>query len=83
RLKEVLEEAVRPEPEWWLNGDPRIKGTISTMQRNVDVNFRIKGSKGIGTLYFTSIRREKEVPFTKGTTERTTYRSLTYYCVFF
>ncbi|THU96095.1 hypothetical protein K435DRAFT_797595 [Dendrothele bispora CBS 962.96] len=26
RLKEVLGEAIRPEPEWWLNGDPRIKG---------------------------------------------------------
>ncbi|THU91708.1 DUF1783-domain-containing protein, partial [Dendrothele bispora CBS 962.96] len=48
RLKEVLGEAIRPEPEWWLNGDPRIKGTISidTMQGNVDVSFWIKGSKG-------------------------------------
>ncbi|THU91704.1 DUF1783-domain-containing protein [Dendrothele bispora CBS 962.96] len=64
RLKEVLGEAIRPEPEWWLNGDPRIKGTISTMQGNVDVSFRIKGSKGAGTLYFTSIRREKGLPFT-------------------
>ncbi|THU91711.1 hypothetical protein K435DRAFT_726936 [Dendrothele bispora CBS 962.96] len=34
------------------------------MQRNVDVSFRIKGSKGAGTLYFTSIRREKGSPFT-------------------
>jgi len=46
KLREVLGEAIRPQPEWWLNGDPRIKGTISTMQGNVDVSFRIKGSKG-------------------------------------
>ncbi|THU91707.1 hypothetical protein K435DRAFT_758930 [Dendrothele bispora CBS 962.96] len=57
------------EPEWWLNGDPRIKGMISTMQGNVDVSFRIKGIKCAfffctGTLYFTSIRREKGLPFT-------------------
>ncbi|KAK7444075.1 cytochrome oxidase assembly protein 1 [Stygiomarasmius scandens] len=64
KLREVLGEAIRPQPEWWLNGDPRIKGTISTMQGNVDVSFRIKGSKGAGTLYFTSIRREKGLPFT-------------------
>ncbi|THU96087.1 DUF1783-domain-containing protein, partial [Dendrothele bispora CBS 962.96] len=54
-------EAICPEPEWWSNGDPRNKGT---MQGNVDVSFRIKGSKGVGTLYFTSIRREKGLPFT-------------------
>ncbi|KAF5364683.1 hypothetical protein D9758_005609 [Tetrapyrgos nigripes] len=64
KLREVLGEAIRPQPEWWLNGDPRIKGTISTMQGKVDVSLRIKGSKGAGTLYFTSIRREKGLPFT-------------------
>ncbi|THU91715.1 hypothetical protein K435DRAFT_863160 [Dendrothele bispora CBS 962.96] len=55
RLKEVLEEAICPELEWWLSGDPRIN---RTMQGNVD------GNKGAGTLYFTSIRSEKRLPFT-------------------
>ncbi|KAH0584657.1 hypothetical protein J132_00080 [Termitomyces sp. J132] len=64
KLKEVLGEAIRPQPEWWLNGDPLIHGKISQLQGNVDVSFRIKGSKGAGTLYFTSIRKEKGVPFT-------------------
>ncbi|KAL0065505.1 cytochrome oxidase assembly protein 1 [Marasmius tenuissimus] len=63
-VREVLGEAIRPQAEWWLNGDPDIQGQISTMQGNVDMSFRIKGSKGSGTLYFTSIRREKGVPFT-------------------
>jgi cytochrome c oxidase assembly factor 1 len=29
QLKEVLGEAIRPQPEWWLNGDPRINGGVS------------------------------------------------------
>lgn len=28
RLKEVLGEAMRPQPEWWLNGDPKIHGRV-------------------------------------------------------
>ncbi|KAF5389980.1 hypothetical protein D9757_003744 [Collybiopsis confluens] len=63
QLREVLGDAIRMQGEWWLNGNPRIIGTISTMQGNIDVSFRIKGSKGTGTVYFTSIRREKGVPF--------------------
>lgn len=27
-LKEVLGEAIRPEPVWWLNGDPWITGSV-------------------------------------------------------
>ncbi len=27
-VKEVLGEAIRPQPEWWLNGDPRIIGSV-------------------------------------------------------
>ncbi|THU91716.1 hypothetical protein K435DRAFT_615142, partial [Dendrothele bispora CBS 962.96] len=64
------------EPEWWLNGIRGSRVTISTMQGNVDVSFRIKGIKdafflvfprdkeNAGALYFTSIRREKGLPFT-------------------
>ncbi|THU96092.1 hypothetical protein K435DRAFT_665119 [Dendrothele bispora CBS 962.96] len=62
RLKEVLQEAIRPEPEWWLNGDPKIKGTISTMQGNVDVSFRTKGSKGAGTFVLYEYSKRKGVP---------------------
>ncbi|KIK70076.1 hypothetical protein GYMLUDRAFT_151629 [Collybiopsis luxurians FD-317 M1] len=63
QLREALGDAIRMQGEWWLNGDPRIIGSISTMQGNIDVSFRIKGSKGAGTVYFTSIRREKGIPF--------------------
>ena len=27
-LREVLGEAIRPEPVWWMNGDPRIDGAV-------------------------------------------------------
>ncbi|KAF7778414.1 hypothetical protein Agabi119p4_2759 [Agaricus bisporus var. burnettii] len=64
QLQEVLGEAIRSQPEWWLNGDPRINGRISTLQGNIDVSWRIRGTKGSGTLYFTSIRKEKGQPFT-------------------
>lgn len=29
-LKNVLGEAIRPQPEWWLNGDPWISGAVSS-----------------------------------------------------
>lgn len=28
QLREVLGEAIRSQPEWWLNGDPRINGRV-------------------------------------------------------
>jgi Cytochrome oxidase complex assembly protein 1 len=28
-VRELLGDAVRPAPEWWLNGDPRIEGRVS------------------------------------------------------
>ncbi|KZT08842.1 DUF1783-domain-containing protein [Laetiporus sulphureus 93-53] len=70
-LNAVLGDAIRPEPIWWLNGDPWINGSVHMMQGNIDVSFRIKGHRGIthpyagsGTLYFTSIRKAKGEPFT-------------------
>lgn len=36
---------------------------INMMQGNVDLSYRIKGTKGSGTLYFTSVRRDKGLPF--------------------
>ncbi|KAI8989799.1 cytochrome oxidase complex assembly protein 1-domain-containing protein [Trametes punicea] len=62
-LREVLGEAIRPEPVWWMNGDPWISGAIHIPGGNIDLSFRVKGHKGAGTLYFTSIRREKGQPF--------------------
>lgn len=81
QLKEVLGEAIRPQPEWYLNGDPHVKGHVSffffncvmlcgihhpllvcsrnessyllhlhqigQLQGNIDVSFRIRGSKGL------------------------------------
>ena len=29
-LREVLGEVIRPQPEWWLNGDPYVSGQVST-----------------------------------------------------
>ncbi|KAI0333624.1 DUF1783-domain-containing protein, partial [Cubamyces sp. BRFM 1775] len=62
-LRAVIGEAIRPEPVWWLNGDPWISGAIHMPGGNIDLSFRVKGHKGAGTLYFTSIRREKGQPF--------------------
>ncbi|PPQ71067.1 hypothetical protein CVT24_009868 [Panaeolus cyanescens] len=63
-LQEKLGDVIRPQPEWWLNGDPYISGQIAQLQGNIDVSFRIRGSKGSGTVYFTSIRKEKGAPYT-------------------
>ncbi|TFY57092.1 hypothetical protein EVJ58_g7237 [Rhodofomes roseus] len=63
-LREVFGEAMRPEPVWWLNGDPWVNGSIRLMQGMVDLSFRLKGHKRAGTLYFTSIRKAKGEPFT-------------------
>lgn len=31
QLKGVLGEAIRMQPEWWLNGDPRVHGNVRSM----------------------------------------------------
>ncbi|KAM5532326.1 hypothetical protein V8D89_014005 [Ganoderma adspersum] len=62
-LRDVIGEAVRPEPVWWMNGDPWVNGAIHIPGGNIDLSFRVKGHKGAGTLYFTSIRRAKGEPF--------------------
>ncbi|KIY51527.1 hypothetical protein FISHEDRAFT_10288, partial [Fistulina hepatica ATCC 64428] len=63
-LANALGEALRPEPAWYLNGAPKINGRINHLQGSVDLSFRIKGTQGAGTLYFTSVRKEKGEPFT-------------------
>jgi len=62
-MHNMLGAAIRPEPLWYLNGDPWISGRINMMQGNVDLSFRLKGHKGSGTLYFTSVRKSKHEPF--------------------
>ena len=34
-LKDILGEAIRPQPEWWLNGDPWIEGSVSLRSRGI------------------------------------------------
>ncbi|KAI6005604.1 cytochrome oxidase complex assembly protein 1-domain-containing protein [Pisolithus albus] len=63
-LKDVLGDAIRPEPTWYLNGDPWISGSVNLPAGHVDLSFRLKGHRGSGTLYFTSIRKGKGEPFT-------------------
>ncbi|KAJ7101005.1 cytochrome oxidase assembly protein 1, partial [Mycena crocata] len=63
QLAETLGLAIRPQPEWWLNGYPIIHGQINQLQGNIDVSFRIKGSQGFGTVYFTSVRKAKGMPY--------------------
>jgi len=63
-VQALLGEAIRAEPVWYLNGDPWVNGSIRLLQGNVDLSFRVKGHKGSGTLYFTSIRKNKGEPFT-------------------
>lgn len=33
RLKEVLGDAIRPQTEWYLNGDPHVKGHVSEVMQ--------------------------------------------------
>jgi len=63
-VRAVLGDAVRPEPTWYLNGSPWVAGSVKMLQGNIDISFRVKGHKGAGTVYFTSIRRERGGPFT-------------------
>jgi len=63
-VRAVLGDAVRPEPTWYLNGNPWVSGSVKMLQGNIDISFRVKGHKGAGTVYFTSIRRARGEPFT-------------------
>ncbi|KAI0306251.1 cytochrome oxidase complex assembly protein 1-domain-containing protein [Multifurca ochricompacta] len=63
-VRTILGDAVRPEPAWYLNGSPWVYGSVKMLQGNIDISFRIKGHKGAGTVYFTSIRKARGEPFT-------------------
>ncbi|KAL1761233.1 cytochrome oxidase complex assembly protein 1-domain-containing protein, partial [Schizophyllum commune] len=45
-LHEYMGDAIRPVPEWWLNGDPWIHGRVNQINGSIDLSFKIKGSKG-------------------------------------
>ncbi|CAD6566435.1 MAG: hypothetical protein TREMPRED_002585 [Tremellales sp. Tagirdzhanova-0007] len=55
-VADLLGRNVKLEDPWWRIGDPWIPGSVNTMQGRVDLKFRIKGTDGAGTVYFTSIR---------------------------
>jgi len=51
-------------PSHALLSEPWISGSINMPAGNVDMSFRVKGPTMGGTVYFTSIRKDKGVPFT-------------------
>lgn len=63
-LIETLGDGITLEPVWWMLNQPWVNGQINMPKGQIDVSLRVVGSKGAGTLYFTSIRREKGAPFT-------------------
>ncbi|KAG8904396.1 hypothetical protein FRB99_001818 [Tulasnella sp. 403] len=63
-LLESLGDGIDLEPVWWMGNVPWVNGQINMPKGQVDVSLRLKGSKAAGTLYFTSVRREKGQPFT-------------------
>ncbi|KAH7107711.1 cytochrome oxidase complex assembly protein 1-domain-containing protein [Auriculariales sp. MPI-PUGE-AT-0066] len=60
----ALGNEVQPENGSFVySGYPRVQGTMSLLQGKVDISFRVRGSLGAGTVYFTSIRKTKGRPF--------------------
>lgn len=44
-------------------GDPWIEGIINPLKGKVDMSFEIEGPRGVATVYFTSVRKQKTEPF--------------------
>lgn len=44
-------------------GDPWINGMINPLRGKVDMSFDVEGPLGVGTVYFTSVRKSKAEPF--------------------
>lgn len=38
QLREVLGEAIRPQPEWYLNGDPLVNGHVSAFYKRLSLS---------------------------------------------
>ncbi|KAG7442395.1 uncharacterized protein BT62DRAFT_954777, partial [Guyanagaster necrorhizus] len=62
-VKMILGEAIMPEGQWWHKGRPRVYGSVDIPHGYVDIRFRVEGSNGSGTVYFTSKRRDEAPPF--------------------
>ncbi|KZV85114.1 DUF1783-domain-containing protein [Exidia glandulosa HHB12029] len=63
-VEAALGANVKPEPGWFVyGGHPHVQGSMSVLQGKVDISFRISGKKGAGTVYFTSIRKNKGQKF--------------------
>ncbi|KAJ7687057.1 DUF1783-domain-containing protein [Mycena rosella] len=55
-LHRILGEEVVPQPEWWLNGRPRIRGELNQLQGKIDLSMRLQGSRG-------SVRKAQGIPY--------------------
>ncbi|KIM32420.1 hypothetical protein M408DRAFT_63327 [Serendipita vermifera MAFF 305830] len=51
-------------PPAFLFGDPWISGSVNMPAGHVDLSFRVQGPRTGGTVYFTSVRKDKGLPFT-------------------
>ena len=47
QLREVLGEVIRPQPEWWLNGDPYVSGHVSILC----IPFKLYSNHSLFVLY--------------------------------
>jgi len=62
-VRDALGDNIELEPVWWMGNQPKVNGQINMPKGQVDVSMRFRGSKGAGTAYFTSVRKEKGAPF--------------------
>lgn len=58
---ELLGEPVRIKRSMF--GDPWIEGIINPLKGKVDMSFEVVGPRGVGKVYFTSVRKHKTDPF--------------------
>ncbi|KAJ6534161.1 cytochrome oxidase complex assembly protein 1-domain-containing protein [Mycena capillaripes] len=64
KIREQLGDDVGAQPEWWLNGQPRIRGEVDHVQGSIDLSITLRGSVvGAGTLYFRSVREADGIPY--------------------
>jgi len=63
RVVASLGDKIIAVPAWYAVGQPWVTGSINMLQGNVDVSFRVQGSQGGGTVYFSSVRKQKGSPF--------------------
>jgi len=72
QIKELIGERVQIEESPWLSwtsgfggkGAGWVSGSVNLPAGHVDISFRVRGPTGAGTVYFTSVRKDKGIPFT-------------------